>query len=279
MDPYPLPRKHLHAIQEIIVEKPSVVDQRKNRRILTRSSAEQAVQIWDLTGGGQGSEANQNLSISHLHSLTGRPLQDETGKNDIAFAGFTKEGEVILINSDYVAHRLDIQEQVERKRIGLEEPFRSDEFLESTAKWLFEADKNKRILSVDGYGVVSMYQTDAGQHISLGNTPSILKIKQYQDLQGDAYKGRIQLHAANNYFGYWGHTPFAEIKHVAVSQDGKTGISVATIPGERSVYFIARDTTELKDSLNYQEVCLWDLANGQFLDRMVYRSDASNRAA
>ena len=277
VDPYPLPRKHLHAIQEIIVEKPSVVDQRKNRRLLTRSSAEQAVQIWDLTRGGQGSEANQNLSISHLHSLTGRPLQYETGKNDIAFAGFTKEGEVILINSDYVAHRLDIQEQVERKRIGLEEPFRSDEFLESTAKRLFEADKNKRILSVDGHGVVSMYQTDAGQRISLGNTPSILKIKQYQDLQGDADKGRIQLHPDNNYFGYWGHTPFAQIKHVAVSQDGKTGISVATIPGERSVYFMARDTTELKDSLNYQEVCLWDLANGQFLDRMVYRSDASNQ--
>ena len=277
VDPYPLPRKHLHAIQEIIVEKPSVVDQRKNRRLLTRSSAEQAVQIWDLNGGGQGSEANQNLSISHLHSLTGRPLQEETGKNDIAFAGFTKEGEVILINSDYVAHRLDIREQVERKRIGLEEPFRSDEFLESTAKWLFEADKNKRILSVDGHGVVSMYQTDAGQRISLGNTPSILKIKQYQDLQGDAYKGRIQLHADNNYFGYWGHTPFAEIKHVAVSQDGKTGISVATISGERSVYFIARDTTELKDSLKHQEVCLWDLASGQFLDRMVYRSNASNQ--
>jgi serine/threonine protein kinase len=277
VDPYPLPRKHLHAIQEIIVEKPSVVDQRKNRRLLTRSSAEQAVQIWDLTRGGQGSEANQNLSISHLHSLTGRPLQDETGKNDIAFAGFTKEGEVILINSDYVAHRLDIQEQVERKRIGLEEPFRSDEFLESTAKWLFESDENKRILSVDGHGAVSMYQTDVGQRISLGNTPSILKIKQYQDLQGDAYKGRIELHADNNYFGYWGHTPFAEIKHVAVSQDGKTGISVATIPGERSVYFIARETKALKDSLRYQEVCLWDLANGQFLDRMVYRSEASNQ--
>ena len=285
VDPYPLPRKHLHAIQEIIVAKPSDVVQRKNpllvQRILTRSSAEQAVQIWELTREDQGSEDNKNLRISHLHSLTGRPLQEESGKNEIAFAGFTKEGEVILINSDYVAHRLDIQEQVDRKRIVLEEPFRSDEFLESTAKWLFEADKNKRILSVDGNGAVSMYQTehqtDAGQRISLGNTPSILKIKQYQDLQGDADKGRIQLPPDNNYFGYWGHTPFAEIKHVAVSQDGKTGISVATIPGERSVYFIARNTDKLKDSLKHQEVCLWDLANGQFLDRMVYRSDASNQ--
>jgi serine/threonine protein kinase len=277
MEPYPLPRKHLHAIQEIIVAKPSVVDQRKNRRLLTRSSAEQAVQIWELTGGDQGTEGNQNLRISHLHSLTGRPLQQESGKNEIAFAGFTKEGEVILINSDYVAHRLDIQEQLDRKRIVLEEPFRSDEFLESTAKWLFEADKNKRILSVDGLGAVSMYQTDVGQRVSLGNTPSIIKIMQCQDLQGAAYKDRIQLHQDNNTFGYWGHTPFARIKHVAVSQDGKTGISVATIPPERSVYFLPRDTTALKDSLKYQEVCLWDLANGQFLDRMVYRSEASNQ--
>lgn len=278
-DQFPLATKHLHAIEDIVIEQ-ATQGSTANRRIITRAASEQAVQVWNLTQQATDVAGSDRLVISHLHSLTGSPLKDESGLTGIAFSGFTQDGQVILVNSDFVAHRLDIDEQIERGRVAYEIPFTANAFEESTAKWLFNRPADGHVVSVDGYGAMALYGSNSkdlqtnGKRIGFAPQTNSLRFQQYPNLQEIAPRGQVKIAQAND-FQYWGHSPFAEIVHFAFAPDGKTAISLATIPGSKAVYLLPRNTNLRAETLEFKEVCYWDLHSGQMLDRIVFQSESS----
>lgn len=297
---FPLQRKHVHAIQEILVEEnspnSSATNSSNSRKMITRAAEEQSVQVWILSESvtyeptsretnakeskdnkdiAVGSQAQQIFRISHLHSLTAGPLKEDIKDKGILFARFDRNGDVLTINSELIANRLNVAEQIERNRIGLENPFDAAEaFEESTAKWLFNRPNDYRILSVDGHGVAALYDPRSNQQdkqVDFGQSVSSLKIRQFLSDESNAKKN-IQIKEVKNDFQFWGHSPFAEIVHVAFSPDGNTALSLATVDGKNSVYVTARNTDNRPESLTFSEICLWDVKNRQWLDRIAFES-------
>jgi predicted Ser/Thr protein kinase len=289
---FPLQRKHVHAIQEILVEEnspnSSATNSSNSRKMITRAAKEQSVQVWTLTDSVTNkpnaketaetavrSQAQQVFRISHLHSLTAGPLKEDSEDKGFLFARFDRNGDVLTINSELIANRLNVAEQIERNRIGLENPFDAAEaFEESTAKWLFNRPNDYRILSVDGHGVAALYDPRSNQQdkqVDFGRSVSSLKIRQFLSDESNAKKN-IQIKEVKNDFQFWGHSPFAEIVHVAFSPDGNTALSLATVDGKNSVYFTARNTDNRPESLTFSEICLWDVKNQQWLDRIAFES-------
>ncbi|MFN6138579.1 MAG: hypothetical protein ACK480_08790, partial [Planctomycetota bacterium] len=151
-DKFMLTRKHYHKVEEIQVQYESIEGQ-MNRRILTRGSNEQAVQIWNLNDDSDRDNENDTAvteSVSHLLSLAGLPLQEQSDNQGIKLAEFTKEGKVLLVNSEWKAQLLDVDEQLSRQRFSLETPFRSSTYEETASKWLFDTS-DQRAISIDGY--------------------------------------------------------------------------------------------------------------------------------
>jgi hypothetical protein len=289
---FPLQRKHVHAIQEILVEEnppnSSATNSSNSRKMITRATEEQSVQVWTLTDSVTNkpnaketaetavrSQAQQVFRISHLHSLTAGPLKEDSKDKGFLFARFDRNGDVLTINSELIANRLNVAEQIERNRIGLENPFDAAEaFEESTAKWLFNRPNDQRIVSVDGHGVAALYDPRSDQQdkqVDFGRSVSSLKIRQFLSDESNAKKN-IQIKEVKNDFQFWGHSPFARIVHVAFSPDGNTALSLATVDGKNSVYFTARNTDNRPESLTFSEICLWDVKNRQWLDRIAFES-------
>ena len=289
---FPLQKKHVHAIQEILVEEnppnSSATNPTSSRKMITRAAKEQSVQIWTLSESVTNepnaketediavrSQVQQVFRISHLHSLTAGPLKEESEDKGILFARFDRNGDVLTINSELIADRLNVAEQIERIRIGLENPFDAAEaFEESTAKWLFNRPNDHRILSIDGHGVAALYDPRSNHQdkkVDFGQRVSSLKIRQFLSDESNAKKN-IQIKEVKNDFQFWGHSPFARIEHVAFSPDGNTALSLATVDGKNSVYATARDTDSRPESLTFSEICLWDVKNRQWLDRFAFES-------
>ena len=289
---FPLQKKHVHAIQEILVEEnppnSSATNPTSSRKMITRAAKEQSVQIWTLSESVTNepnaketediavrSQVQQVFRISHLHSLTAGPLKEDSEDKGILFARFDRNGDVLTINSELIADRLNVAEQIERIRIGLENPFDAAEaFEESTAKWLFNRPNDHRILSIDGHGVAALYDPRSNHQdkkVDFGQRVSSLKIRQFLSDESNAKKN-IQIKEVKNDFQFWGHSPFARIEHVAFSPDGNTALSLATVDGKNSVYATARDTDSRPESLTFSEICLWDVKNRQWLDRFAFES-------
>ena len=289
---FPLQRKHVHAIQEILVEEnppnSSATNPTSSWKMITRAAKEQSVQIWTLSESVTNepnaketediavrSQVQQVFRISHLHSLTAGPLKEDSEDKGILFARFDRNGDVLTINSELIADRLNVAEQIERIRIGLENPFDAAEaFEESTAKWLFNRPNDHRILSIDGHGVAALYDPRSNHQdkkVDFGQRVSSLKIRQFLSDESNAKKN-IQIKEVKNDFQFWGHSPFARIEHVAFSPDGNTALSLATVDGKNSVYATARDTDSRPESLTFSEICLWDVKNRQWLDRFAFES-------
>jgi len=280
-NPYTLPRKHLHKIEEIVVEGQPETGS-NIRRVLTRAQEEQAVQVWALPETSSDKNPVSNLGISHLHALTGGAFKDEkSAVKTISFTGFDKDGKVVLVNSEWKAYSLDVQEQMDRKRIALEVPFDAAAFLESTAKWLFKHGTNGQVLSVDGYGGVALYDSNkqpdegTGKRLPVGPQESQMKLRFWTDSSvGENEQTSKGVTPLTN-FQYWGHSPFAQIQHVALCSDGKRAISLADIPGSYAGYLIPRHRNAKARTQEYKEICLWDLDNQQMLDRMIFESKDS----
>ncbi|MEK0427355.1 MAG: Serine/threonine-protein kinase PknD [Planctomycetota bacterium] len=277
-----LTRKHYHRIEEIQVQTESILGQR-NRRILTRASGEQAVQIWNLNDqarqnndqtAGQSSE-----SVSHLLALAGLPLDDQSSDLGIKLAGFTRDGNVLLVNSELKAQLLDVDEQLSRQRLALETPFQSSTYEEPPSKWLFDT-KNQQCLSIDGYGAITKYNLIQGNRIQLGKNTSAWRITQNTNPFNKEEVEGIALLDVQGDVNYWGHSPFAQVQHFAMSPDGETAVSIATIPAQKSVYFVPRNTDKLAESLKFKEVCIWRIDqknnNSQFVERLVFQSDSTD---
>jgi hypothetical protein len=289
---FPLQKKHVHAIQEILVEEnpasSSATNPTNSRKMITRATEEQSVQVWTLSESVTNepnaketgdiavrSPAQQIFRISHLHSLTAGPLKEDSEDKGILFARFDRYGDVLTINSEFIANRLNVAEQIERNRIGLENPFNAAEaFEESTAQWLFNGLNGQRILSIDGLGVAALYDPRSDQQdkqVDFGQKVSSLNIRHFVSNESNA-KELVKIKEVKNDFQFWGHSPFAEIVHVAFSPDGSTALSLATVDGKHSVYVTARDTDSRPESLAFSEICLWDVKNRQWLDRIAFES-------
>jgi hypothetical protein len=289
---FPLQKKHVHAIQEILIEEippnSSATNSSNSRKMITRAAKEQSVQVWTLTDSvtsepnakettetAVSSQARQIFRISHLHSLTAGPLKEDSEDKGILFARFDRYGDVLTINSEFIANRLNVAEQIERNRIGLENPFNAAEaFEESTAQWLFNGLNGQRILSIDGLGVAALYDPRSDQQdkqVDFGQKVSSLNIRHFLSNESNA-KELVKIKEVKNDFQFWGHSPFAEIVHVAFSPDGSTALSLATVDGKHSVYVTARDTDSRPESLAFSEICLWDVKNRQWLDRIAFES-------
>ena len=284
-----LARKHFHDIQEIQVYD-DFATERKNRRILTRASKEQAVQIWNLNDEIALEQPQSDSlkvlddkppieNISHLLSLIGLPLNETSSERGVKLAGFTNDGKVLLVNSEYKVQLLDIDEQLSRQRLRLESPFESGGYQESTAKWLFDIGHQKG-LSVDGYGAITKYDLAQGKRIPIGQNQATWRITQNTKpfKQGEVEK--IVLLDSQGDVQYWGHSPFAQVKHVALSPDGETAVSIATIPAEKSVYFVPRNTDKAAESLRFKEVCIWKIdkknSDHRFVQRIVFQSNSTD---
>jgi len=291
---YPLQKKHVHAIQEILIEEippnSSATNSSNSRKMITRAAKEQSVQVWTLTDSvtsepnakeitetAVSSQARQIFRISHLHSLTAGPLKEDSKDKGILFARFDQYGDVLTINSEFIANRLNVAEQIERNRIGLENPFNAAEaFEESTAQWLFNGLNGQRILSIDGLGVAALYDPRSDQQdkqVDFGQQVSSLNIRHFLSKESNA-KEIVKIKEVKNDFQFWGHSPFARIEHVALSPDGSTALSLATVDGKNSVYVTARNTDSRPESLTFSEICLWDVKNQQWLDRIAFESKA-----
>jgi serine/threonine protein kinase len=289
---FPLQKKHVHAIQEILIEEippnSSATNSSNSRKMITRAAKEQSVQVWTLTDSvtnepnskettetAVSSQARQIFRISHLHSLTAGPLKEDSEDKGILFARFDRYGDVLTINSEFIANRLNVAEQIERNRIGLENPFNAAEaFEESTAQWLFNGLNGQRILSIDGLGVAALYDPRSHQQdkqVDFGQKVSSLNIRHFFSEESNA-KELVKIKEVKNDFQFWGHSPFARIEHVAFSPDGSTALSLATVDGKNSVYVTARNTDSRPESLTFSEICLWDVKNQQWLDRIAFES-------
>jgi predicted Ser/Thr protein kinase len=289
---FPLQKKHVHAILEILVEEippnSSATNSSNSRKMITRAAKEQSVQVWTLTDSVTNepnakettdttvrSQAQQIFRISHLHSLTAGPLKEDSEDKGILFARFDQYGDVLTINSELIANRLNVAEQIERNRIGLENPFNAAEaFEESTAQWLFNGLNGQRILSIDGLGVAALYDPRSNQQdkqVDFGQKVSSLNIRHFLSNESTA-KELVKIKEVKNDFQFWGHSPFAKIEHVAFSPDGSTALSLATVDGKHSVYVTARNTDSRPESLTFSEICLWDVKNQQWLDRIAFES-------
>ena len=289
---FPLQKKHVHAILEILVEEipptSSATNSSNSRKMITRAAKEQSVQVWTLTDSVTNgpnaeettditvsSQAQQIFRISHLHSLTAGPLKEDSEDKGILFARFDQYGDVLTINSELIANRLNVAEQIERNRIGLENPFNAAEaFEESTAQWLFNGLNGQRILSIEGLGVAALYDPRSNQQdkqVDFGQKVSSLNIRHFLSKESNA-KELVKIKEVKNDFQFWGHSPFAKIEHVAFSPDGSTALSLATVDGKHSVYVTARDTDSRPESLTFSEICLWDVKNQQWLDRIAFES-------
>jgi hypothetical protein len=202
-------------------------------------------------------------------------LKEDSEDKGILFARFDRYGDVLTINSEFIANRLNVAEQIERNRIGLENPFNAAEaFEESTAQWLFNGLNGQRILSIDGLGVAALYDPRSDQQdkqVDFGQKVSSLNIRHFVSNESNA-KELVKIKEVKNDFQFWGHSPFAEIVHVAFSPDGSTALSLATVDGKHSVYVTARDTDSRPESLAFSEICLWDVKNRQWLDRIAFES-------
>ncbi|MFM8400473.1 MAG: hypothetical protein ACKOAH_21790, partial [Pirellula sp.] len=245
-DKFKLTRKHYHKIEEIQVQYESVQGQ-KNRRILTKASEEQAVQIWNLNDDVDSDNKNDTAvteSVSHLLSLAGLPLQEKSDNQGIKLAEFTKDGKVLLVNSEWKAQLLDIDEQLSRQRFALETPFRSSTYEETASKWLFDT-KDQKALSIDGYGAITKYDLVQGTRIPTHLNQVHWRITQNTNSLKEGEVEKIVLLDSQGDVQYWGHSPFAEVRHYALSPDGETVVSIAMIPAEKSVYFVPRNTDEL----------------------------------
>jgi predicted Ser/Thr protein kinase len=280
VDQYPLPRKHLHIIKEILVES-APTSGANNRRIITRANEEQAVQVWSLSSQNLKRGSEYVPTITHLHALTGGPINQDKGNNGILFTGFGRSGEVVLVNSQLKAFRLDVQEQLNRKRITMEVPFGPAAFLETTANWLFSAEDQGEVLAVDSYGAAALYATKSnesskvGGRLGLNSTASTMRLQLFpgmKELIPD--KDIIQIQSPHG-FQYWGHSPYAEIQNFTFSPEGDFALSLANIPGAYGVYYLPRDTKERADAIEFKEICLWDLKNKQMIDRLVLQSKYS----
>jgi predicted Ser/Thr protein kinase len=289
---FPLQKKHVHAILEILVEEipptSSATNSSNSRKMITRAAKEQSVQVWTLTDIVTNepiakettdttvrSQAQQIFRISHLHSLTAGPLKEDSEDKGILFARFDQYGDVLTINSELIANRLNVAEQIERNRIGLENPFNAAEaFEESTAQWLFNGLNGQRILSIDGLGVAALYDPRSNQQdkqVDFGQKVSSLNIRHFVSNESTA-KELVKIKELKNDFQFWGHSPFAKIEHVAFSPDGSTALSLATVDGKNSVYVTARNTDSRPESLAFSEICLWDVKSQQWLDRIAFES-------
>ncbi|MCY3008044.1 MAG: protein kinase [Planctomycetota bacterium] len=284
---FPLQKKHVHAIEEILVEEnaptASTTNSSNSRKMITRAAKEQSVQVWTLSDGftnksndnSVGSQTQQISRISHLHALTAGPLKEDSEDKGIRFARFDHDGDVLMINSELIANRLNVAEQIERNRVVLENPFNAAEaFEESTAKWLFNSPTNQGILSIDGHGVAAIYEPRKNRQdkqVDFGQKVSSLKIRQFLSKESNT-KELVNIKEVKNDFQYWGHSPFAKIEHVTFSPDGNTALSLATVDGKSSVYITARDTDSRPESLTFSEICLWDVKNRQWLDRIAFES-------
>ncbi|MFM7928567.1 MAG: hypothetical protein ACKO9Q_12735, partial [Pirellula sp.] len=259
-DKFKLTRKHYHKIEEIQVQYESVQGQ-KNRRILTKASEEQAVQIWNLNDDVDSDNKNDTAvteSVSHLLSLAGLPLQEKSDNQGIKLAEFTKDGKVLLVNSEWKAQLLDIDEQLSRQRFALETPFRSSTYEETASKWLFDT-KDQKALSIDGYGAITKYDLVQGTRIPTDLNQVHWRITQNTNPLKEGEVEKIVLLDSQGDVQYWGHSPFAEVRHYALSPDGETAVSIAMIPAEKSVYFVPRNTDKLAESLRFKEVCIWKI--------------------
>jgi len=289
---FPLQKKHVHAIQEILIEEippnSSAINSSNSRKMITRAAKEQSVQVWTLTGSVTNmpnakestetavrSQDQQVFRISHLHSLTAGPLKEDSEDKGILFARFDQYGDVLTINSELIANRLNVAEQIERNRIGLENPFNAAEaFEESTPQWLFNGLNGQRILSIDGHGVAALYDPRSNQQdkqVDFGQKVSSLNIRHFVNNESNA-KEFVKIKEVKNDFQFWGHSPFAKIEHVAFSPDGSTALSLATVDGKNSVYVTTRNTESRPESLTFSEICLWDVKNQQWLDRIAFES-------
>jgi hypothetical protein len=281
-----LTRKHYHKIEDIQVQNGSFQGQRK-RRILTRASEEQAVQIWNLNDQvSKSADAKTEKtaeSVTHLLTLAGLPLKEQSDDLGVKLASFTDDGKVLLVNSEFKAQLLDTDEQLRRQRLALETPFRSNTYEETHSKWLFDT-KDQSCLSVDGYGVVTKYDLAKGKRIPLGQSASSWRITQNtQRLEKDEDNSKVDRISVLEMLGdvhYWGHSPFAQVRHFAISPNGETAVTIATIPAEKSVYFVPRNTDKLAESLKFKEVCIWRIDKQtnkrQFIERLVFQSDATD---
>ncbi|MFN5272046.1 MAG: protein kinase domain-containing protein [Planctomycetota bacterium] len=284
---FTLTRKHFHTIKDIQVQDESFQGQR-NRRILTRASEEQAVQIWNLNDQVSRSTnpktEKTTESVSHQLTLAGLPLKEQSDDLGVKLAGFTKDGKVLLVNSEFKAQLLDVDEQLSRQRLALETPFRSSTYEETHSKWLFDT-KDQTCLSVDGYGVVTKYDLKQGKRMRLDPSTPTWRITQNtkpfeNKEEKDKKVDKIALLEMLGDVYYWGHSPFAQVKHFAISPKGETAVTIATIPAEKSVYFVPRNTDKLAESLKFKEVCIWRIDQQtnkrQFVERLVFQSDATD---
>lgn len=290
-----LGRKHLHAIEEIVLS-PYLSEggsqPARLRRMFTRTKAEESVQIWSVLQEDNTSDvavsnpeplsepsiANNTYTIEHLVELNGYPVKSSGVIPENRFAAWTNSNKMLLSNALFETVQVDVDEQIRREKHFWEVATNSDGDRFSEAKWLFENSNSTEVTAVDGNGVVTVSDSRSGQLQQTANAKSLLKITQSLPADPVMEVDRIVPLTHASKYHYYGHSPYARIVHAVTNPDKTRLLSIATLPRDR-VGYIGDHSGNVNSKAaagDFQELCFWDLTNNQFLERQVIQSNSTN---
>lgn len=290
-----LGRKHLHAIEEIVMSSylaDGAPQATKLRRMLTRTKAEESVQIWsvvqedsiiDSTVANVGpltetSVANSTYTIEHLIELNGYPVKSSGVVPENRFAAWTNSNKMLLSNALFETVQVDVDEQIKREKHFWEVAANSEGDRFSEAKWLFENSASTEVTTVDGNGVVTISDSRTGQLQSTSNAKSLLKITQSLPADPALKFDRVVPLTRESKYHYYGHSPNARIVQAVTNPERTRLLSIAILPRDRDGYIGKHrgDENSKIPTGDFQELCLWDLTSNQFLERQVIQSNSTN---
>lgn len=290
-----LGRKHLHAIEEIVLSpylSQGTSQAAKLRRMLTRTKAEESVQIWSVLQEDNTSDAavsipaplseplmaNSSYTIEHLVELNGYPVKSSGVIPENRFAAWTNSNKMLLSNALFETVQVDVDEQIRREKHFWEVATNSEGDRFSEAKWLFENSASNQVTTVDGNGVVTFADSRSGQLQTTANAKSLLKIAQSLPADPLMEADRIVPLTHASKYHYYGHSPYARIVQAVTNPDRTRLLSIAVLPRDRDGYIGDRggNINSKAPAGDFQELCLWDLTNNQFLERQVIQSNSTN---
>jgi len=289
-----LGRKHLHAIEEIVLSSyltDESADSAKARRMLTRTKAEESVQIWsviqedaisDATVSDVGplpieQVADSSYTIEHLIELNGYPVKSSGVIPENRYAAWTNSNQMLLSNALFETVQVDVDEQIRREKHFWDVATNSEGDRFSEAKWLFENAESTEVTTVDGNGVVTFSNSRSGRLEPFVNAKSLLKISQSLPSDPTETVDRVVPLSLESKYHYYGHSPYAKIVQAVTNPERTRLLSIATLPRDRDGYIDHRGGSNSKvPAGDFQELCLWDLTNNQFLERQVIQSSSTN---
>ncbi len=290
-----LGRKHLHAIEEIVLS-PYVTQESsqtaKLRRMFTRTKAEESVQIWSVLQEDNTSDtvvsnpdplsepsiAKSTYTIEHLIELNGYPVKSSGVIPENRFAAWTNSNKMLLSNALFETVQVDVDEQIKREKHFWEVATNSEGDRFSEAKWLFENSASTEVTTVDGNGVVAFSESRSGKLQTTEKAKSLLKIAQSLPADPVMEVDRIVPLTRASKYHHYGHSPYARIVHSVTNPDRTRLLSIAILPRDRDGYVSDHggNVNSKAAAGDFQELCLWDLTNNQFLERQVIQSSSTN---